>query len=124
MKKYILLLLILLTITGCKDKEKTENFKCSFQNTYEESEFTTNVDVKVVNNIIKDATAIMTFKEATLAKTMCNVLKQAEDSSNDLICDNKKITIKNYHKSVSKKDVSKDDFLKYMEKQEFICETK
>ncbi len=124
MKKGLIILSLLILLTGCKDKTKEEKINCFFQNTYEGSEFTTNIDVSIKNNIVTNATAVMTFKEESLAQTMCSVLKQTEDSGNDLICEDTKITINNYHKSVSSKDMTKEEFLEYMKNQEYICEAK
>ena len=125
MKKILILTLALVMLSGCgcQKETKKETMNCFFQNTNEGSEFTTNVDVEIVNDIVTDATATMNYKEENLAKTMCDIMKQASDADNDnLTCGDKFIIIKNYHKSISKEKLNKKDFINYMENQEFICE--
>ncbi len=124
MKKTLILIGALMLLTGCGNKEvKKETMSCFFQNTNEGYEFTTNVDIKIEDDIVKDATATMNFTDASLAKTMCDIFKQASDANNgDLVCGETFIVVNNYHKSVNAKEMTKKDFKKYLEDQQFICE--
>ena len=53
---------------------------------------------------------------------MCNIFSKAEDSKDNVKCEDKQITIDNYHKSISEEELNKKDFLDYMDNQDFVCE--
>ena len=126
MKKIIILTLAIVLLSGCgpKKEAKKETLNCFFQNTSEGSEFKTDIAVNVENDIVKYAKATMTYEDKNLAKTMCDIFKKSDDASDDLKCGDNFIIIDNYHKSISSEELSKTDFLKYMESQQFICENK
>ena len=119
---------MLLIITGCtknkeEDKEiKKETISCSYENMNKGVQFITKIDAKIENDKVKSAKATMTYQDAKFAKSMCDTLKKADDASDDLKCEDKVITIDNYHKSLSEKEMTKKEFLDIMDSQQFICE--
>ena len=120
MKKTILLFTILTLITGC-GKRKNEVLNCTFENKQDNSEFITEVKAEIKENKVINAEATMKYNDKNLAKNMCDILKVAEDSKDNLKCDDYNIYIKNYHKSISQNEISKDEFLEYMDNQNFVC---
>ena len=125
MKKILILFIFVIALTGCKSKyPEEESLYCNFTNTYAGSEFTTDIDVEIKKNIVTNAKAVMTFKDEKFAASMCDVFKLAKDSSGNIVCDDLHIIINNYHKSISAKDMTKDEFIEYMKNQDFTCEEK
>lgn len=124
MKKAILFLFPLLLLTGCNNKKelKQEQMRCYFENMNQGVEFITDVNADIENDKVKYAKATMTYQSDEFANQMCEILKQAEDAGSNLTCDGKVITIDNYHKSISEKELTKDEFVDYMERQQFTCE--
>ena len=117
MKKVLIILSFLLILTGCGKDKNTDSLYCTYENTNEGANFTTNINVSLKDNNVEDATAVMIFNDEELAKTMCDILKKTDDYKGNLKCESKKITIKNYHKSVTSKIITKKDFLNYMKQQ-------
>ncbi len=116
--KYIILLpLIVLLVTGCG---KVEKMTCTLY-TDEDSPYTATIDVEYQNNIITNATSKMEFKDEATANNMCAIFNAAEDAKNNLECNGTTIIMKNYHKSVSKEEIKKEDFVKYLEDQNYEC---
>lgn len=124
MKKALILFTALILLTGCgTKKEKNTSISCSFKNTDEGAEFTTNVDISIEDDIVKSATYTMDFKDESLSTFMCNIAKQTTNvNSEDLVCSDKSIVINNYQKTVSEDKMTKDDFIKHLEDQKFVCE--
>ena len=124
MKKALILLTTLTLLVGCEVKDKkNDSISCSFKNTDEDVEFTTNVDISTEDDIVKSATYTMDFEDESLSTFMCNITKQTTNvNSEDLVCSNKSIVINNYQKTVSEDKMTKDDFIKYLEDQKFVCE--
>lgn len=120
--KSILLFLLGILLTGCGNKT-VETISCIYQNTNEGTEYKTEVLAEVnKDGIIKNAVATINFQDENLAKEMCSNLSVANDVKN-VKCEEKKITIKNYHKSISGKNkMTKEDFLEYMDDNRYVCE--
>ena len=120
--KIFLLLSLGIMLTGCGNKT-VETITCIYQNTNEETKYKTEVVAEVnKDNIIKDATATINFKDENLAKEMCNNFSVVDDAEN-VKCTDTKIVIKKYHTSISgKKDLTKDAFVEYMTNNNYICE--
>ncbi len=95
---------------------------CSYAYTGSDYEYNSEVEFKVKDNIVVSATATMTYQDEKKAKNMCEIFKISSDVSEDLVCDDNIIKVNNYHKSVSQNDITKDQFVKYLEEQKFDCE--
>ena len=126
MKRTIFIIIfILILVSGC-GKNKTENSEliiCHLENMNEGVESITEVTANVKDNEIKNAQATITYETEEFANTMCSIFSKAEDSKGNLKCEDKTISIDNYHKSINnEKDLTKEEFLTYMENQNFICE--
>lgn len=125
-KKILLVVLMLFVFTGCdKKKNEEEILTCTFESKKKGNEYSAVIKATVDKDKITDATATMTYKEKELADSMCKIFKATGDAEGNLECKDKKIYIKNYHKSVSKdKKLSKEEFLDYMNDQFFKCDKK
>ena len=121
-KRLILILVLILVICGCSKKES--KVTCTYESFYAKNKYKTTVDITIDNkNMVTDATYESVYQDEDNAKSMCSSLKLIGDSE-DLSCDENTITIKNFHKSITEKDLSKDNIIKYFENQEYTCEMK
>ena len=122
MKKNILILMTLvLLVSGC-GKKASKTFTCTYENTNEGTKYKTEIiaEVDKDGNII-DATAVMNYEDKDYAKEMCNLYSSASDSKN-VKCEDKKITIKKYDKSLSRNEtLTEKEFLDYMDNRSYTC---
>ena len=109
MKKYIILLIMIVFFTsGCTKKE---SLTCTYINDSEGNVYTTNVDIKIEDDIVVDATAVITYESQSAAATMCKIYGYT--SNKDTVsCDDNVITLKDFHKSISNDNLSKEDIIK------------
>ena len=117
MKKYILLIICVLLLSGCAKSEKLE---CVYTNDKEGNEYTSVMDIKVKNDYVVDAVVVITYKDEKAAKNMCDIYKMASDAKGNVKCSDNTITLKNYHKSLSEDKIKKKDYIKIMEKKGYI----
>ena len=130
-KTIIIFVLLLILVSGCGKKEEKSNTSkdeyiiCHLENMNKGVESITEVRANIKENKLKDAKAIITYETEEFANTMCDIFSKAEDSEGNLKCEDKTINIDNYHKSINnEKELTKEEFLTYMENQNFICEVK
>ena len=122
MKKYTVLTLIVVTLftSGCTKKE---SLNCTYKNDSEGNVYTTNVDIKIEDDIVVDATAIITYESQSIAATMCRIYGQTSNKDS-VSCNDKVITLKDFHKSISNDNydnLSKEDIIKNFENQGYTC---
>ena len=123
MKKKILILLLLgFILTGCKKEEIANTITCTYENTKEGTEY--KIETKADLNdkdIVINAVSTMTFEHQELADEMCSNYKVVSDAKN-VKCEGSVITINKFNKSMkSKGDLTKEEFLEYMDKNNYTC---
>lgn len=118
MKKTLLIVLIILTLSGCGKKKETIN--CSLTTT-EGIKLTTVVNIKIKDDIVTDATATMTYEDEETANNMCKIFNVASDAGNKVECKGDTIVIKDYHKTLSDKDLTKEEMIDYHTSRNYTC---
>lgn len=120
MKKIILLLFTTIVLCGC---EKTENLICTNVDISSSNAHETNVNIVIKDNIVETATYVTTLDDTESAQNLCTLFQSADENDN-VLCDGQTITIKNFHQSISKNDLSRSDIVNYFEKQGYTCQSK
>ena len=120
--KLLLLPLLLLVITGCKNNKTFETLTCTYENNIEGAKYKTTITADVNSDgIIINAVSSMNFEDKSLADEMCENFEAVSDAKN-VTCKDKNITIKKYHKSLSgDKELTKETFLEYMDNKNYSC---
>ena len=118
--KILLLSVMFVFMTGCG---KEETLTCTSENTTQGAEFKSVVDIEIKKDMVTNATATITYQDEEVANKMCNVFKFAQDSEQNLECNGKVITYKNFHKSANSTGTStKEEFVEYMKNNGYVCE--
>ena len=116
--KLFFVFVVLFLITGCGS-----DIKC--KNSYDDLiKYDMNITADISKGNVVNATAVMEFKTSEDAITMCNLNKLLDLETVKVDCDDKSVRITNYQKLLlgdNNKSISKDDFIKLLEKDGFKC---
>lgn len=116
--KKLIGVMIILVLCGCSVKQ--EEYACTYENTDKYNRYTTNVRIKIKNDVVEDATVVITYKDKTLADNMCDIYKGANESD-AVECKDEVITLNRFHKSISTDDISLDEVLEYFGDRNYTC---
>ena len=124
MKKYIFLVLLIVTIlTGCG----TQKLKCTKTEKGTESDMKYIVEAKIKTGRIKEVFAEIKFDNDKYAKQYCNALDRTNSVSDkkiiDFECDKNKVIINNFLEIEGiNENITRTEFIEKLEKGNYTCE--
>jgi len=119
-KKYILLGVTMLVLTGCG-----KSVSCTINS---ENNSTNQIKVKFKKDAVSSAKSKMEFKSKDDAKILCNTLKTYNENVEKekqikFKCDENILTIDNYINMLEENilNMTKEEYLDYMQKEGYTC---
>lgn len=116
--RIILLIFVMFLLSGCGS-----DIECT--NSYNENvKYDMKITADLSNDKVVNATARMKFKNSKDATNMCNLNKLLDLENVQIVCKEEEILIHNYQKIIlanEKKSITKNEFIKILEKDGFKC---
>lgn len=113
--KKLLIFFSIFVLCGC-----TRNVICTDTIERGKNTFTDYYDITVVNNKVTDISYIQTYNKEKVIEQLCGAYKLTYET-NEIICEDNKITIKDYQVIDKVEGYTKKEIIKFYEDKGYTC---
>lgn len=120
MKKKMFLIitfLLIITTSGCGNKEITCTYKNENGYKYDSS-----LVIKYKDNDILSAIITLEYNNNMIANNMCNIFKSINEENIVIKCEDNKVVIDNYHLSLEMKINNYTELKEYLDDNKYQCQ--